>query len=67
MKTSIHPLNFSSTRHSHFQISGIRKLYSSLWWFEYPWPMESGPIGRCDLIGGGVTLLEEVCHCGGGL
>lgn len=21
---------------------------------------------RCDLIGVGVTLLEKVCHCGGG-
>jgi hypothetical protein len=27
----------------------------------------SGTIGRCGLAGVGVTLLEEVCHFGGGL
>ena len=24
------------------------------------------PIRRCGLVGVGVALLEEVCHCGGG-
>ena len=43
-----------------------------LWWFEYAWAREwhyeevwpcwSG----CGLIGVGVALLEEVCHCVGG-
>jgi len=28
--------------------------------------MESGTIRRCVLMGVGVTLLEEVYHCGGG-
>ena len=27
----------------------------------------SGAIWRYDLVGVGVALLEEVCHCGGGL
>ena len=27
----------------------------------------SGTIKRCGLVGVGVTLLEEVCHCGCGL
>ena len=27
----------------------------------------NGTIRRCDLVGVGVALLEEVCHCGGGL
>jgi hypothetical protein len=26
----------------------------------------SGTIRRCDLVGVGVALLEEVCHCVGG-
>ena len=26
----------------------------------------SGTIRRCGLVGVGVALLEEVCHCGGG-
>lgn len=26
------------------------------WWFEYAWPMESGSIRRCGLVGGGVSL-----------
>jgi hypothetical protein len=26
---------------------------------------ESGTIRRCDLLGMGVALLEEVCHCWG--
>ena len=36
-----------------------------MWWFKYTWPMGSGTIG-CGVTGEGVTLLEEVCHCGGG-
>jgi hypothetical protein len=36
-----------------------------LWGFEYTWPMGTGTISRCGLIGGGVTLLEEVYCCGG--
>jgi hypothetical protein len=39
----------------------------SVWCLEYDWPRGSGTIRRCGLIGGGVALLEEVCHCGGGL
>ena len=31
------------------------------------WPIGSGTIRRCSLVGVGMTLLEEVCHCGGGL
>ena len=31
------------------------------------WPIGSGTIRRCGLVGVGVTLLQEVCHCGGGL
>ena len=27
----------------------------------------SGTIRRCGLVGVGVALLEEVCHCGGRL
>ena len=27
----------------------------------------SGTIKRCGVVGVGVALLEEVCHCGGGL
>ena len=26
----------------------------------------NGTIRRCGLVGVGVVLLEEVCHCGGG-
>ena len=26
----------------------------------------SGTIRRCDFVGTGMTLLEEVCHCGAG-
>jgi hypothetical protein len=26
----------------------------------------SGTITRCSLVGVGVALLEEVCHCGSG-
>jgi hypothetical protein len=28
---------------------------------------ESGIIRSCDLVGVGMALLEEVCHCGHGL
>ena len=28
-------------------------------------PKGNSPIRRCDLVGIGVVLLEEVCHCGG--
>jgi hypothetical protein len=38
-----------------------------VWWFEYGWPVGSGTIRRCGLIGGGVALLEEVFHYVGGL
>jgi hypothetical protein len=41
-------------------------LEKSGWWFEYGWPMASGTIRRYGLTGGGVTLLEEVCHLGVG-
>jgi hypothetical protein len=27
----------------------------------------SGTIKKCGLVGVGVALLEELCHCGGGL
>jgi hypothetical protein len=27
----------------------------------------SGTVWRCGLVGVGVALLEEVCHCGHGL
>jgi hypothetical protein len=37
-----------------------------MWWFEYPWPMGSGTIRSCSLVGVGMTLLEEVYHCVGG-
>ena len=30
------------------------------------WPIKSGSIRRCGLVGVGVVLLEEGCHCGGG-
>ena len=30
------------------------------------WPIGSGIIRRCGLIGVDVALLEEVCHCGAG-
>jgi hypothetical protein len=28
---------------------------------------KSDTIRRCGLVGVGVALMEEVCHCGGGL
>jgi hypothetical protein len=31
------------------------------------WPIGCGIIRRHGLVRVGVTLLEEVCHCGGGL
>ena len=31
------------------------------------WPIGNGTISGCGLVGAGVVLLEEVCHCGGGL
>jgi hypothetical protein len=31
------------------------------------WPIGSGTIRRCCLIGISVTLLKDVCHCWGGL
>ena len=34
--------------------------------FECAWPAGSGTVRQCGLIAGGVALLEEVCHCGGG-
>jgi hypothetical protein len=27
------------------------------------WPIGRGTIRRCDLVGVGVALLEELCHC----
>jgi len=27
----------------------------------------TGTVRRCGLVGVGVALLEEVCHCGGGI
>lgn len=31
------------------------------------WHIESSTIKRCGLVGVGVALWKEVCHCGGGL
>jgi hypothetical protein len=31
------------------------------------WPIESSTVRRCGLVGVGVALLEEVCHCRSGL
>ena len=31
------------------------------------WPIGNDTIRRYDLVGVGVPLLEEVCHCRGGL
>ena len=30
-------------------------------------PIGSGAIRRCGYVQVGVALLEEICHCGGGL
>ena len=49
--------------------SWVRKNIFScprLWWFENTWPMWSGTIRRCGLVGISVALLEEVHHCVGG-
>jgi hypothetical protein len=27
-----------------------------MWWFEYTWPIESGTVRRCVLVGGSVSL-----------
>ena len=43
------------------------KFPSDMWCLEYAWPIGSGPIRRCSLLGVNVVLLKEVCHCGGGL
>jgi hypothetical protein len=40
---------------------------NTLWWFEYAWPMGSGTISKCGLIGGSVALLEEGVIFVGGL
>jgi hypothetical protein len=29
---------------------------SGMWWFEYVWPLGSGTIRRCGLVGGSVSL-----------
>ena len=34
-----------------------------MWWFEYAWPMGSGTIRKCSIVGVGLGLLEEVSHC----
>jgi hypothetical protein len=39
---------------------------SGMWKFEYGWP-GSGTIRKWGLGRVGMALLEEVCHCGGGL
>lgn len=31
------------------------------------WPIGSSTIRRYCVVGVGVTLLEEMCHCGGGV
>ena len=30
----------------------------ALWWFEYAWPIGSGTVRRCDLVGGSVSLWD---------
>lgn len=32
---------------------------TQVWWFEYAWPIGSGTVGRCDLIGGNVSLKVD--------
>lgn len=45
----------------HYHGSKCRdRFFTSLWWFEYAWPMGSG------IIRGGVALLKEGGHCVGG-
>ena len=29
------------------------------------WPIGSGAVRRCDLVGKAMALMMEVCHCGG--
>ena len=38
---------------------------SSIWWFEYAWPMGSVTIRWCGLNGESVALVDEVCYSGG--
>jgi hypothetical protein len=45
----------------------VESLRGEVWWFEYAWPIGSSTIRRCGHVGIGVALMEEVCHCGGGL
>ena len=40
----------------------LKTKCNNLWWFERQWPSKG-----MALFGVGVVLLEEVCHCGGGL
>ena len=35
-----------------------------MWWLPYTWLIGSDTIRRCDLVGIGVALLEEISHCG---
>jgi hypothetical protein len=42
-------------------------ICESLLWFEYAWPMGSGTIRRCGLVGVGTALLAGMCHGGSGL
>jgi hypothetical protein len=53
--THIHTHTQTHT-HSHTQCVGLNMLGPG-----------SGTIRRCGLVRVGVALLEEVCHCGGGL
>jgi hypothetical protein len=46
---------------------GRRRVRHWVWWFGYTWPMGSGSIRRRGLFGVGMTLLEEIHHCGGEL
>ena len=54
-----------TTLEVYINIYYISILY--MWWIECAWPMGSSIIRRCDLVRIGTALLEEVCHCGGGL
>lgn len=40
-------------RHPH-------RYFTLLGWFEYAWPIEVSLLG-------GLSLLEDMCHCWGGL
>jgi hypothetical protein len=52
-------------------LSGPTPHYTEDWWFEKVWPPIDSCIWMLDpqevILLGQVTLLEEVCHCGGGL